>query len=225
VRRDVPWLLWMLRNLDTSRVAVEELGQAYEILLANVRGVASHLGVRVTELLPPVGDAERAQAAEESARAAEALAGGQVEEATRAWVRAVAADPWDGAARVELAAALAAFARVPKIDARSFRILAFAEELLAAPEMLAAYGGAFGEGDDVTLVIQAPPEGVEDVAHGLAQAAGAATADLLVHPCDDPAELLATGLGAVYTRRPSSSPFDAVPHVADPGAVRALAAR
>jgi len=227
IRRDVPWLLWMQRNLDTSRVPVEELGKAYSILLANVRGVASHVGVDDSELLPPVGDPERALAAQESARAASALAGGRVEEAIRAWLRAVASDPWDGAARVDLAAALDTFARMPKIDARSFRILAFADELLQAPEMLAAYGETFEDGDDVTLVIQAPERGVEHVAEGLAAAASGASADLLLHPCDDPAQLLGAGLGAVYTRRASSGPLDSLPHVAEPDlpAVRALFAR
>jgi len=227
IRRDVPWLLWMQRNLDTSRVPVEDLAKAHAILLANANGVAAHTGVAPAELMPPVGDAERAVAARESVCAAGALAGGRVEEAIRAWVRALAADPFDGAAHASLTAALATFARIPKIDARSFRILAFADELLAAPEMLAAYGETFAEGDDVTLVIQAPEQGVEELAEGLAAAAADASADLLLHPCEDPAVLLAAGLGAVYTRRDSSGPFYAVPHVAEHelAAVRALVPR
>jgi hypothetical protein len=224
IRRDVPWLLWMQRNLDTSGVAVEELVKAHEILLANARGVAAHVGVDIRELMPPP---EHSVAAGESAHAAEALAAGRVEEAIRAWLRALAADPFDGAARASLAAAFQTYARMPKIDARSFRILAFADELLEAPEMLAAYGETFGEGDDVTLVIQAPEHSVERVAEGLAAAAADARADLLLHPCDDPAELLAAGLGAVYTRRASDGPFYAVPHVAEHelAAVRALVPR
>src|SRR5213079_204568 len=102
IRRDVPWLLWMQRNLDTSRVAVEELVKAHEILLANARGVASHTGVEIADLMPPVGDADRAVAAQESSVAVEALAGGRVEDAIRAWLRALAADPFDGAARATL---------------------------------------------------------------------------------------------------------------------------
>ncbi|MFL5913405.1 MAG: glycosyltransferase [Gaiellaceae bacterium] len=227
IRRDVPWLLWMQRNLDTSRVPVEELVKAHQILLANAHGVASHTGVAIADLMPRVGDAEHALAATESAHAAEALAGGRVEEAIRAWLRALAANPFDDLGRASLARALDQYARIPRIDARSFRILAFADELLDAPEMLAAYGETFGEGDDVTLVIQAPEQGVEQVTEGLAAASAGASADLLLHPCDDPAVLLAAGLGAVYTRRSSSAPFDSVPHVAEQelAAVRALAVR
>jgi len=196
-------------------VPVEDLVKAHQILLANARGVAAHVGVEIAELMPPVGDADRAHAAAESVHAAAALAGGRVEEAIRAWVRALAANPFDGAAQAELAAALDTYARIPKIDARAFRILAFADELLEAPEMLAAYGETFADGDDVTLVIQAPEHGVEQVAEDLAAAAAGASADLLLHPCDDPAQLLAAGLGAVYSRRRASGPLETVPHVAE----------
>jgi glycosyltransferase involved in cell wall biosynthesis len=48
-------------------------------------------------------------------------------------------------------------ARRPAGDGpRSLCVLALADELLACPELLAAWGRAFGAGDDATLVIHAP---------------------------------------------------------------------
>jgi acetyltransferase-like isoleucine patch superfamily enzyme len=44
----------------------------------------------------------------------------------------------------------------PQLETRSFVTVADAAELVASPELLAAYAGAFGPGDDATLVICAP---------------------------------------------------------------------
>ncbi len=46
--------------------------------------------------------------------------------------------------------------RVRRLDVRSFATLAFAEEVVSAPELLAAYADAFSEADDASLVIYAP---------------------------------------------------------------------
>jgi hypothetical protein len=227
IRRDVPWLLWLQRNVDTTRVPVAELGQAHEILMANARGVAGHLGTTATALLPPVGDAERAQSAREAERAAAALDAGEVEAAARAWARALAIDPWNGAARANLAAALVTASRAPqapmaeRLDARAFPILAFADELVATPEMIDAYGRVFGGADPATLVIQAAPASAESLVAELAAMIESAgldgedAADLLVHPCTEPAELLRAGVRAVYTRRSLPERYAAVPAVAE----------
>lgn len=42
--------------------------------------------------------------------------------------------------------------------ARAFVVLAFAEELVASPDLLRAYGAAFGGKDDATLVVGLPPD-------------------------------------------------------------------
>jgi glycosyltransferase involved in cell wall biosynthesis len=92
--------------------------------------------------------------------------------------------------------------RIP--GARSTAVLAFAEELARGPELLAAWGETFGGDDDVTLVIAVPSQALDQVAPVLGELAAAAgldsedAADLLVQPCDDPAEL-AGAVAAVYT--------------------------
>jgi glycosyltransferase involved in cell wall biosynthesis len=216
VRRDVPWQRWMLRNLDLAGVSVEDLGFAVEVMLANARGVAGHCGTRASELLA-VSETERAESRDLAERAADALARGATDLAVRTWVRALAIDPWNGAARVDLAAAAVTHATrppapapQPALDARATVIVAFADELLRDRELLASFGAAFDAGDDVTLVVQAPTAGFDATARRLATVAeevglaGEDSADLLVHPCDRPDELVAERARAVLTREPAA---------------------
>ena len=89
------------------------------------------------------------------------------------------------------------FAERPRpAGVRSFAAIAFAEEIVADPGLLAAYGREFSAGDDATLVIVAP-----DAADRLVEAVAAAGVD-----GEGSADLLAMsepprGLDALYSRR------------------------
>ncbi len=238
VARDIPWQRWMLGNLDISNVAVEELQTAVEILISNTRGVAGNRGRRATDLLP-VSSAEVAESDRLAARAGELFERGMFGSAARTWVRAVGANPFNGAARADLAACVVAAARYGAsrltaerihLDARGFRIAAFADELAASPDLLAAYGRVFTAADDVTLVVYAPEETAADAAEqigAVAEQAGLArdsAPDLLLHPCDRPDDLLGAGVESIYTRRDLPPTWAAVARLddADLGDIRRL---
>ncbi len=209
--KDIPWQRWMLRNLDIVNVQVDDLAQAAEVLLANTRGVSAHRGTRASDLI----DVTREDAAE-SARfadhAAQLLEHGLLEQAIRAWVRALGNDPYNGAARIDLAAAHASYAArrgeraaVPplRLDAREFRIVAFGDELLAVPALLTAFARTFGSADPVSLVIFTHESSFEALG-AAAEAAGLGgddAPDVLVHAGERPEDLLGAEPAAVYTRR------------------------
>ncbi|HEY6780048.1 MAG TPA: hypothetical protein VI111_03795, partial [Thermoleophilaceae bacterium] len=71
------------------------------------------------------------------------------------------------------------------------------------PAMLAAWGREFDGSDDVTLVIATPSAALAETAEALGELAASAdldgddAADLLLHPCDDPASLR-NSVAAVY---------------------------
>jgi len=76
--------------------------------------------------------------------------------------------------------------RPEHVRGRDFTVLAYADELIASPDMLRAYGTAFGGADRATLVIHAPgadPDALEEQLGPVVQAVGMAS--------DDSADLLA----------------------------------
>jgi Glycosyl transferase family 2 len=225
MRHDARYIRWMLGHIDTSGTPVHEVAAGYDALVGNALGVALHFGGRVEEIFD-VGDDDRARSLALAAEAATAHAGGDLDAAGRAWIRALALDPWNGLARAELAAALRAIPPQPRRPragvipgVRSLAVLAFADELIADPRLLAVYGQSVGGSDDVTLVIQAATAAADEAASALGRVldeaglAGAESADMVLHPCDDPASL-ASGLGAVYTRRELEQPLAALPRLA-----------
>ncbi len=111
--------------------------------------------------------------------------------------------------RGELRAALEIEERLRRVssglpdDVRSIAVLAAAEELVAGPALLEAWGREFDGSDDVTLVIAAPNAVLEQTAAALGELAASVgldaedAADLLLHPCDEP-ERLRDEVAAVY---------------------------
>jgi GT2 family glycosyltransferase len=107
---------------------------------------------------------------------------------------------------------------------RSFAALAFADELVAHPEILRTYTDTFGDRDDASLVIYAPGRQPAEIAGALGQAmrqAGiqeAGCPDLLVVAADGGREGEAALVGAVdaaYTRRNRDGAFAALDHFDD----------
>jgi hypothetical protein len=140
-------------------------------------------------------------------------------------VRALAADPWDGAAHADLMIAAARMdpssirARPP--ETRTVGVLAFADELLAEPGLLEAYGRAVSDADDVTLVIQAADVSAATAELGaLAERAGLSTADaadLLLVSAEDEACLLAAPIRFVYSRRRPPAAFGSLTRLDEHG--------
>jgi hypothetical protein len=96
---------------------------------------------------------------------------------------------------------------------RGTAVLAFADELVECPDLLARYAQAFDGQDDVTLVIAVPDE--PSLVPRLEQAAAAAgldterSADLLAVPCRAPWEIVGLGarMLAIYTAREPLRPL------------------
>lgn len=216
---------WMLANLDTGGVALAELVQACEAMLANAVRSAGELDGRATEVLP-VSAEEQAAGALEAEAALDAARRGRLEEAARRCVAALARDPWNGAARAELSVLLrrierAPGVRVPAPVTRAAAVLAFADELVEDPSLLTAYGRELSADDDVTLLIHAPAAHVEELGAALSRAVAEAgldgddAADLLLHPCEELADVLGAPLRAVYTRRRKPADVVTLPRVDD----------
>lgn len=99
---------------------------------------------------------------------------------------------------------------------RRFAVAAFADELIANPDLLAAYGTHVGPADDLTLVALDPAGVVEELAAAL-RGAGLdpeRCCDLLVLPVEPGAPhdpRLATAVDAVYTERTIGGPLAALP--------------
>lgn len=114
---------------------------------------------------------------------------------------------------------------------RIFQVVAWAEELIAHPELLATYAQAFRKGDAATLVAYAPGADAAAIApdlEALLPAVAASDPDivLIATPRDELAERrLAAGAGAVLSLTPAAEPFARLPRF-EPGAhagLRALA--
>lgn len=113
--------------------------------------------------LAPASDQERAWAAEHTALAEKATLAGDHRRALRERVSALVCDPLDTAARqwvldLTWVADLhedASFDGNPLQGARQFVTLAYADEIVADPEMLAAYASMINDEDDVTLAVEA----------------------------------------------------------------------
>jgi len=210
MRHNVRITRWMLRHLEIASVAPGELVAAAQTMLGNATRAAAELGCWARDVLP-VTDDDRAAAESASAGAREADRGADRATALVTRVRALAADPWDGAALADLLIAAARTdpklvrARAP--ETRSVGVLAFADELLAVPELLEAYAAAVSDTDDVTLVIHAPAGEAERATAALGALAertgldGPGAPDMLLVASGDEAELLAAPIRFVYSRR------------------------
>ena len=210
MRHNVRITRWHLRHLDVSSVSAAELVLAAQSMLTSATRAAAELGCWAGDVLP-VTDADR-DASEHAGRAARAAdRAGDQSAALLSRVRALAANPWDGAAHADLMIAAARMdpsairARPP--ETRTVGVLAFADELLAAPELLEAYAAAVSDADDVTLVIHASASEAESATTALGELAersglgGSDAADMLLITSGDEAELLAAPIRFVYSRR------------------------
>lgn len=150
---------WFLRNATSESPYADDLGAIWRAFMANARRLLGTAGGDPFTELVTVTDAERSEARRALADARAAIANGDTWPAAALAVRAAALDPWCAPARELLVETLTArprrTAKDPLAGARRFVTLAFAEELLEHPELLAAYGSRFDAGADATLAIDA----------------------------------------------------------------------
>jgi hypothetical protein len=151
---------WFLRTATSESPYADQLGAIWRAFVANARRLLAAAGEDpFAEPLVTVTDADRAEARRALADARDAIARGDGWPASALAVRAAALDPWCAPARELLAETLAARPRRaagdPLAGARRFVTLAFADELLEHPELLAAYARRFDGGADATLAIDA----------------------------------------------------------------------
>lgn len=205
LREELKFRRSLLGELAPGLVTVPELMSAWGALNGTVTTLAQMTGSPVEELISVSGE-ERSRS-----RSLVAPDAGVFE-----LVNALALDPWNVTAQAALTAALSgAPAEVPGLDGvRGFAVLAFAEELVAAPEMLTAYAGCFSGTDDATLVVVGRREQFEALGAALDAVglAGEEGPDMLAV---EPSESLASAVRAVYSRRRQDGALAACPRVDD----------
>jgi hypothetical protein len=226
MRHNVRITRWHLRHLDVSGVAPGELVLAAQSMLTQATRAAAELGCWAADVLP-VTDADRDEAREATRAARAADRARDQPAALDARVRALAANPWDGAAHADLMISATRMdpasmpARAP--ETRTVGVLAFAEELLAEPALLEAYAAAVSDADDVTLVIHTPVDDAAAVTEALAALVarsgldGADGADLLLVSSGDDAGLLAAPIRFVYSRRRPPAAFGSLARLDERG--------
>ena len=101
MRHNVRITRWHLRHLDVSGVAPGELVLAAQSMLTQATRAAAELGCWAADVLP-VTDGDRSDAVHATRAARAADRAGDQAAALLARVRALAADPWDGAAHADL---------------------------------------------------------------------------------------------------------------------------
>jgi glycosyltransferase involved in cell wall biosynthesis len=199
LRTELTFRRSLLAELSPGVVTVPELMSGWTALNGTVSMLAGLTGESLEDLIL-VSDEERQHSLE--------LVHAGPPEPFRL-VNALALDPWNAAAQ----AALSAVLNPPRLEGvRSFATLAFADELVAAPEMLTAYAGCFSGSDDATLVVAG--ERFEPLADAL-DAAGLSGEDGPDLLAVEPSEGLAGAVRAVYSREPQTGALATVPRVDD----------
>jgi hypothetical protein len=218
LREELRFRRLLLTEIQPGLLTIAELMAAWGALNGTVTKLSGMSGIGIQELIE-VSDEQRARSREAAARGGLALSSGEFDAGVFALVNALAEDPWNGEVQAALLAALAPEedsappAPAPLEGARSFTTLAFADELVAAPEMLAAYAASFSGTDDATLVVTGTDEeiGVLGAALDAAGLGGEGGPDMLAVSAVPPAG----SLRAVYSQRPQDGALAALPRVDD----------
>ncbi|HLI32462.1 MAG TPA: glycosyltransferase [Solirubrobacteraceae bacterium] len=237
IEAELPLRRWLLGELeDNGRATAHEWLAAHSRWVGDVNRVATARALDAACLLA-VSDAQRARAAAAARRAGEHLACGALDAAAREAVRARALDPFAGDPQLALAAVADALERLEQRAperAASFVTLAYAEELIACPELLAAYGRVFSGADDAALLVLVGADQLERLSAVVMslELHSQRSAAIVAEPFapGGRGELLARvalSVDAVLSARPPLEPLQIRPHVDAQrvGTLRALAAR
>jgi glycosyltransferase involved in cell wall biosynthesis len=215
-RRENEIRRWNLLQFEPGQATADDLIGAFASLDGHYNLLMRGLGCALGDLAP-VSDEQRDEASDLTNAGVAALREGDRYLAICRLVRAVACDPLSQPTREWLLAAIRTEPRRAALPpVRDFAVLAFAQELVEQPELLAAYGSAFTADDDATLVIYAPGWDDERAGHEILSALGsagideAACADLLavaIPPDPDEETHLARQVHAVLSNRATAMPF------------------
>jgi hypothetical protein len=152
------WQAWE----NAGRVAVAQASSAYVPLTVST-------------------DEEREAGRRHAAAAEQATLAGDLRTALRERISAIACNPFDNASRqwahdlvwvAKLEEDETTAAAEPLAGARRFVTLAYAEELVAEPQLLSAYASVIGEADDATLAVAAVGLGDDRAVKAITSAAG-----------------------------------------------------
>jgi len=163
-RLELPWRRWMFSNLvEDDSVTISDVRTALGAWRFGIVAAAAADGNRapVRELIEadPRGAAELLDALAQPRESGAPVA--------RGLLRALAADPFDGAIGVDLDVALSREASLPvllpspplnSLETRSELVLAWLDELVEQPALLRAFGRHASSGGDETLVVLARPD-------------------------------------------------------------------
>lgn len=237
LRETLAFQRWFLRRTTSESPFADELADVWQAFAATARRLLAGAEDPFVELLA-VSDAERADARRLLADARAAIARGDARPGMALAARAAATDPWCEPARRLLAEALAARPRRaasdPLAGARRFVTLAFADELIADPALLAAYAARFDGRADATLAIDASaltPLAAEQALASLVDELGLGEDDAahllaVVGPIDAAVrERLPAAVDALLTTRPRPSPAAPAFDAASVAGLHALAVR
>jgi glycosyltransferase involved in cell wall biosynthesis len=148
IARELPFRRWLLTETDHARIPYGDVLDAWRAFEWHAQTCAA-AGLGSFEELVPVGSAERAASAAMLADIPSDPA-----ELVRGLLRALAWDPQCAPARTALVSALAAAERAaPALTTNASIVLALAAELVREPGLLGSYAEAFGERDEVILLV------------------------------------------------------------------------
>ena len=216
-RMELPWRRWMMRHLvEDDTVSVDDVGaalQAWRLALREATsgepgGARALLGgdrEAAGDLAPPIGP---------------------LAPSSKALLRALSRDPFDGAIAVDLEVALLRESKLPppapsppliSLRARSELTIGWLHELLDRPWLLRAFAAKATSESDATLAVLAPPGA--DLAGLIALVEGdEALRDercditVLSAPATPPARaLLAARASSRLTAGPSAEPYGSLP--------------
>ena len=159
LRSEIPWRRWMLRHLvHDPTVCAADLRAAFNSWEHGLVSAALGAGLAPSDVVAATAQ-ERDRSVEAAAAGATALRAGDPDRAARLLLNAIADDPWNGGARLDLEIALQ---QAPSLPARGAAAplatgarvtLAAAADLQRAPELLASYADETQAADDATLVV------------------------------------------------------------------------
>jgi hypothetical protein len=237
---ELPFRRWMLCSVKPGEVPTQKLISVHRLFDLMVVKVAERYGVNQHDLVKVSPEqAQKAVTARE--RAATALGRGDLDAAVCCLVNSLAHNPWNPEARTEFARAWQGYLTAapaggaPTLEGvRGFATIAFADELVADPSLLAAYAEHFSDDDDATLIVWAPNWTPDEAITRLSAAVEQASegrevdADVLVEAGEEAEakrDALCERADAVLTRRPLPPFLSACPAFApgSAGDLRGLA--
>jgi hypothetical protein len=166
LRDELPWRRWLLQTLTPDQIDPDSFLQAYLTFELVAARAAAAAGTTASMLVAAnSADREKAHACLELGLTE--YAAGRQPQAVHAFIQSLGFDPWNLASRHILQSLASSVGQIFGLDrppvsevedatTRPFTVLAFADEVLADPDLLADYARHFTSADPATLLLYAP---------------------------------------------------------------------